>query len=176
MKKVTLLGIFLAVFAISCEGPVGPPGYDGLNGLDGVNIVGETYEIDNVDFTVNSNTIRYSFSQDLINGDAVLVYRLEDVQDGLDIWEPLPTATIFFNGGGFLQYRFNYTIADVDIIIESDDLSTISPDFMLDQVFRIVVVPSDLIGTIDTSNINTVMDALNLNINDIQTVDFKSIN
>lgn len=170
MKKVTLLGIFLAVFAISCEGPQGPPGFDGL---DGDNIVGATYEIDNVDFAVGSNTIRYTFSQDLVNGDAVLVYRLEDVQDGLDIWEPLPTATIFFEGGGFLQYRFNYTIADVDIIIESDDLATIGSEFMLDQVFRIIVVPSDLIGSIDTSNIDNVLNLVGQN--NIQTIDFSTI-
>ena len=168
MKKVTLLGIFLAVFAISCEGPQGPPGFDG------VNIVGATYEIDNVDFAVGTNTIRYTFPQDLANGDAVLVYRLEAVQDGLDIWEPLPTATIFFEGGGFLQYRFNYTIVDVDIIIESDDLATIGTEFMLDQVFRIIVVPSDLIGTIDTSNIDNVLNLVGQN--NIQTIDFNTIN
>lgn len=171
MKKVTLLGIFLAVFAISCEGPQGPPGFDGL---DGEVIVGATYEIDNVDFAVGTNTINYTFPQDLVNGYAVLVYRLEDVFNGFDVWEPLPTATIFFEGGGFLQYRFNYTIADVDIIIESDDLSTISPDFMLDQVFRIIVVPSDLIGTVDTSNIDNVINLVGKN--NIQTIDFSTIN
>tara|TARA_R110000868_G_scaffold206863_1_gene455831 strand:- start:124 stop:645 length:522 start_codon:yes stop_codon:yes gene_type:complete len=172
MKKVTLFGIFLALFAISCEGPTGPPGYDGL---DGVNIVGETYEIDNVDFSVDDSTIRFTFPQNIVNGDAVLVYRLEDVQGGLDIWEPLPTATIFFEDGGFLQYRFNYTVGDVDIIIESDDLGLIGDDFMLDQVFRIIVVPSDLIATIDTSNINNVMDVLGINPKEIQKIDLKTI-
>ena len=137
MKKVTLFGIFLALFAISCEGPTGP--------------------------------------QNIVNGDAVLVYRLEDVQGGLDIWEPLPTATIFFEDGGFLQYRFNYTVGDVDIIIESDNLGLIGDDFMLDQVFRIIVVPSDLIATIDTSNINNVMDVLGINPKEIQKIDLKTI-
>tara|TARA_R110002033_G_scaffold48501_2_gene94795 strand:- start:17715 stop:18236 length:522 start_codon:yes stop_codon:yes gene_type:complete len=173
MKKLTVLGIFLAVFAISCEGPAGPPGFDGT---DGVNIVGETYEVDNVDFTPAENTVRFTFPQNIVNGDAILVYRLEDVQDGLDIWEPLPTATIFFEGGGFLQYRFNYTIGDVDIIIESDDLALIGDEFMLDQVFRIIVLPSDLIGTIDTSNINTVMAQLGLSKNDIHKIDLNMTN
>tara|TARA_R110000868_G_scaffold45958_2_gene152173 strand:+ start:5552 stop:6073 length:522 start_codon:yes stop_codon:yes gene_type:complete len=173
MKKLTVLGIFLAVFAISCEGPAGPPGFDGT---DGVNIVGETYEVDNVDFTPAENTVRFTFPQNIVNGDAILVYRLEDVQDGLDIWEPLPTATIFFEGGGFLQYRFNYTIGDVDIIIESDDLALIGDEFMLDQVLRIIVLPSDLIGTIDTSNINTVMAQLGLSKNDIHKIDLNMTN
>tara|TARA_R110002050_G_scaffold109796_4_gene221175 strand:- start:17959 stop:18483 length:525 start_codon:yes stop_codon:yes gene_type:complete len=174
MKKLTVLGIFLAVFAISCEGPTGPPGFDGT---DGVNIVGETYEVDNVDFTpAGDYRVRFTFPQNIVNGDAILVYRLEDVQDGLDIWEPLPTATIFFEDGGFLQYRFNYTIGDVDIIIESDDLALIGDEFMLDQVFRIIVLPSDLIGTIDTSNINTVMAQLGLSKNDIHKIDLNMTN
>lgn len=172
MKKVTFIGVFLALFAISCEGPTGPPGYDGL---DGVNIVGETYEIDNVDFSVANNTVRFTFPQNIVNGDAVLVYRLEDFQDGLDIWEPLPTATIFFEDGGFLQYRFNYTVGDVDIIIESDDLGLIGDEFMLDQVFRVIVVPSDLIATIDTSDINNVINKLGINIKEIQKIDLNTI-
>lgn len=171
MKKLTLFGIFLAVFAISCEGPQGPPGFDGENGDA---LVGDTYEIDNVDFTSAENTIRVEFNQDIVNGDAVLVYRLEGVDGGLDIWEPLPT-TIFLEGTSYLQYRFNYTLADVDIIVESDDLNAISDEFMLDQVFRIVVVPSDLIGTVDTSNFNTLMNELSLQSKDFQTIDFNSI-
>ena len=36
MKKVTLLlGAFIALFFISCEGPAGPPGFDGFDGQDG---------------------------------------------------------------------------------------------------------------------------------------------
>jgi len=169
MKKVTLFGIFLALFAISCEGPEGPPG------LDGINIVGDTYEIDNVDFSVGTNSVVFNFPQDIVNGDAVLVYRLEEVDNNLDVWEPLPTATIFFDDGGFLQYRFNYTLGDVKIILESDDISLIGSDFMLDQVFRIIVVPSDLLSTMDTSNINNVMEQLSIHPNDIQKIDLKTI-
>lgn len=168
MKKLTVLGIFLAVFAISCEGPQGPAGFDGDA------LVGDTYEIDNVDFNEIDNTIAVQFNQDIVNGDAVLVYRLDGVDNNLDIWEPLPT-TIFLEGTSYLQYRFNYTLADVEIIVESDNLNAISDDFMLNQVFRIVVLPSDLIGTVDTSNFNAVMTELGLQSNDIQTIDFNTL-
>lgn len=173
MKNFTILGIFLALFTISCEGPIGPPGFDGLDGAPGE--VGTTFEVDNVDFTVNENTVRFTFPENLVNGDAVLVYRLEGVSNGLDVWEPLPTATIFFNGGGFLQYRFNFTLGDLDIIIESDDLALISDEFMLDQVFRIVVVPSNLIIGLDTSNMYNLMDQLSLNPNEFQVLDAQII-
>ncbi|WP_156125317.1 hypothetical protein [Cellulophaga sp. Hel_I_12] len=173
MKKFTLFGIFLALFFISCEGPMGPPGFDGLDGLDAE--IGKTYELANVNFAVGSNTVRYTFPENIIDGDAVLVYRLEAVDNGLDIWEPLPTATIFFDGGGFLQYRFNYTLGDVDIIIESDDLSLIDNEFMLNQVFRIIVLPSDLISGLDTSNMYNLMDQLSLDKNNFKTLDIRTI-
>jgi len=173
MKKITLFGIFLAVFAISCEGPMGPPGFDGLDGLDAE--IGKTYELANVNFSVGTNTVRYTFPENIIDGDAVLVYRLEAVDNGLDIWEPLPTATIFFDDGGFLQYRFNYTLGDVDIIIESDDLSLIDNEFMLNQVFRIIVVPSDLISGLDTNNMYNLMDQLSLDKNNFKTLDIRTI-
>lgn len=169
MKKFTVLGIFLALFMMACEGDDGPPG------LDGVNIVGDTYEIDNVDFAVGGNSVIFEFPQNIVNGDAVLVYRLEELDGNLDVWEPLPTATIFFDDGGFLQYRFNYTLGDVKIILESDDISLIGDDFLLDQIFRIIVVPADLIGTIDTSNINKVMEQLNIHPSEIQKIDVKTI-
>lgn len=174
MKKIaTLLGAFLVLISISCEGPTGPPGIDGANG---VNVVGDTYEIDGIDFSPANNTVRFTFPQNIVNGDAVLVYRLEDIEDGLDIWEPLPTATIFFQDGGFFQYRFNYTLGDVDIIAESDDLSLIDDSFMLDQIFRIIVVPSDLVSTIDdTANMESVIKQLGLENQDIQELEISPI-
>ncbi|WP_419212165.1 hypothetical protein ACNR9Q_15665 [Maribacter sp. X9] len=174
MKKLNLLlGALVAVFFISCEGPEGPPGPPGFDGADGDLIIGETYEIDNVDFSVNNNSFRYQFPQNLVNGDAVLVYRLEKIEDGLDVWEPLPTATIFFDDGGFLQYRFNYTTGDVDIIIESDDLSLIGDDYLINQVFRVIVMPSDLISSMDTSNFNAVIKELGLKQENIEILQLK---
>ncbi|QXP55416.1 hypothetical protein H0I25_15260 [Cellulophaga sp. HaHa_2_95] len=170
-KAIQLLGMFSIVLFVSCSGSDGFDGRDGVDGLDGEVIVGETYEIDNIDFSASSNVVRFTFPQEIVNGDAVLVYRLEEIVDDLDVWEPLPTATIFFDGGGYLQYRFNYTIGDVDIIVESDDLTLADDEFMLNQIFRIIVVPSDLISSIDTSDINFVMAELGLDKNNIQTID-----
>ena len=167
MKKLLALLVLFAVILTSCTGDPGPPGEDGIN------IVGETYETPPIDFSSSNNSFRYTFPNNIIDGDAVLVYRLEDVVDGLDVWEPLPTATIFFGDGGFLQYRFNYTIGDVDIILESDDIALAGSEFTQDQIFRIVIVPSDLIAEFngDFSNIKEVMSAL-----DLQESDVKKLN
>lgn len=166
-KNILSLGIFIALFMFSCEGPEGPPGRDGD---PGVNIVGQTYEIANVNFSSNKVDERFVFPVSNVDGDAVLVYRLEEVDSGLDVWEPLPTATIFFSNGGFFQYRFNYTLGDVDIIAESDDIDAVPAEFTQNQVFRIVVVPSDLASTIDTKSLNEVMNLLNITENDIQNI------
>ncbi|MBO0592536.1 hypothetical protein I2486_14105 [Cellulophaga sp. E16_2] len=167
-KAIKLLGMFSIVLFVSCSGS---DGLNGANGLDGEVIVGDTYEIDAVDFSVANNAVQFSFPQDIVNGDAVLVYRLEEVNNGLDVWEPLPSAIFFFDGGGYLQYRFNYTVGDVEIIVESDDLTLAGDELMLNQVFRIIVVPSDLLSSIDTSDINFVMTELGINQDHIQTID-----
>ncbi|KAB1068691.1 hypothetical protein F6U93_06110 [Tamlana haliotis] len=166
-NNILSLGIFIALLIFSCEGPEGPPGRDGAPGSD---FVGITYEIGNINFSSNKLDERYVFPESNVDGDAILVYRLEDVDSGLDVWEPLPTATIFFNNGGYFQYRFNYTLGDVDIIAESDDIDAVGAEFTKNQVFRIVVMPSDLASTIDTNDINAVMSQLNISENDIQNI------
>ena len=175
MKKIfTLIGIFALVLT-SCEGDQGPQGPPGFDGEDGVNIVGTTYEVDNVNFSATNDFYRFQFPSGsaLVDSDAVLVYRLESVTDGLDVWEPLPTATIFYEDGGFLQYRFNYTVGDVDIILESDDISLLDAEFTSNQVFRIVVVPSDFAEDFNgkTPSLEALMSALN-----ISDQDFKKLN
>ncbi|MBU2951783.1 hypothetical protein KO493_13875 [Tamlana agarivorans] len=166
-KNVLSIVTIIALLVFSCEGPQGPPGYDGEPGY---NIVGQTYEIANINFSSNKLDERFTFPESNVDGDAVLVYRLEEENNGLDVWEPLPTATIFFNGGGYFQYRFNYTLGDVDIIAESDDIDAVGAEFTKNQVFRIVVMPSDLASTVDTNNLNAVMSQLNITEDDIQNI------
>lgn len=173
MKNFTILGIFLAVFAISCEGPMGPPGINGFDGQDAE--IGQTYEIANVNFTAGANTIIYDFPNNLIDGDAVFVYRLDGIDNGLDVWEPLPTATIFFDDGGFLQYRFDYTLENVAIILDSDNISLLGNEFRTNQVFRAVVLPSNLISGLDTNNFYNLMNQLSINKTDFKTLDLKTI-
>ncbi|MDG3582351.1 hypothetical protein [Galbibacter pacificus] len=160
MKKIFTL-LFVSVFAFTaCEGPEGP---EGPPGEDGVNIVGETFEYSNINFSSqNDYTFSDSYDPPLVEGDVMLVYRLEGIENGLKIWEPLPT--VFFNSdtGDDLRHRFNFTNVDVEIIIESSNFSAFGPDLLSNQSFRVVIVPSDLINSVDTSNIDAVMKAANI--------------
>src|SRR6056297_776943 len=98
MKKISLLiGAFLTVFLISCEGPQGPPGFDGLDGAQGPpgedGIEGQVFEIDGVDFAydagsnLQSTIINFEDNTDfeVFESDAVLVYRFDgeiELNDG----------------------------------------------------------------------------------------------
>ncbi|MEL4308702.1 hypothetical protein [Joostella sp. CR20] len=167
MKKIFAL-LFVSTFIFTaCEGPQGPPGFDGE---DGVNIVGETYEFSNVNFaSSNDYVFEATFNPSLYEGDVMLAYRLESVYNGLDVWEPLPTVSYYNNDtGDNLLYRYNYTINDINIIVESSNFAAFGAEYLNNQVFRVVIVPSDLVSKVDTNNINEVMQAAN--IKSIQTL------
>lgn len=182
MKTIYLSLIALAsLFIVSCEGPAGPPGppgFDGLDGLDGVNILGQVLEIEGTFSPENDYTIFYEFPQtvEVFESDVVLVYLLWDqTEDGngeaVDIWRLLPQTRIL--NQGLLQYNYDHTFFDVSVFLESDfDLTTLPAADTDNQVFRIAVVPADFVeGTnLDTSNLQNVMNSLNISASDIQHI------
>ncbi len=182
MKKIPrTIGIVLSLLFLACEGPAGPPGppgFDGLDGQDGVNILGTVLEIEG-DFTPqNDYSIFYDFPQtvEVFESDVVLVYLLWDqTQDGngeaVDIWRLLPQTRILQQG--LLQYNFDHTFFDVSMFLEADfDLSTLQPGDTDNQVFRIAILPADFAqgSKLDFSNIQAVMNSLNVDEKDIHRV------
>ena len=179
------LGILVVAFAISCEGPQGPPGLngfdglDGLDGQDGINILGQVLEVEGTFEAANDYSIFFEFPQsiEVFESDLVLVYILfeqtddPDGGDPIDVWRLLPQTRILDQG--LLQYNYDHTFLDVSIFLESDfDLSTLPAGDTDNQIFRIAVVPAEF-GTdngVDTSNLNAVMSALELDVNSIDKV------
>lgn len=179
MKKISLLlGIFTAIFFISCEGPAGPPGFDGRDGVDGVD--GSEFEAIVFEVTVNLNLIPtqniYEFGEtfsahsiSLFPDDAILVYRLEEVNNNLDVWRQLPQP--FFADQGLLYYNFDFTQNDYKIYVEPEfDAGLVAQGLVTNQVFRVFVVPANLglSSKMDKSNINAVMSTLGVNEKDVQ--------
>ncbi len=128
--------------------------------------VGQTFELENVNFVAPEYAVNIPFPNnvEVFGSDAILVYRLEDIVNGNDVWEPLPTPVIFLENNGELNYRFNHTVNDVDIYLETPDISLIGDNYRINQVFRIVVVPSGFATNtnIDLSDFNAVQDAIEL--------------
>ena len=192
MKTInTILGAFVLLFIVACEGPAGPPGFDGFDGRDGLDgldgepgIQGQVIEVDGVNFSFDAGNNLFStiiaFSDitnfEVFESDAVLVYRFDgtvDLDDGstADAWSQLPQS--FFLPEGTIQYVFAHTFVDVELFIDGNfDLSGIDTAFTDDQSFRIVVLPSEFAGTsrMDTSNLTAVMSALGIEEGDVRKV------
>lgn len=175
-KSIYFLFIFLCAI-IACEGPVGPVGPigpegpvgpQGDDGLDAVNIEGFTFDYELANFTSENNyevflNLPETFT--MLESDGMLIYILWDVdQDGFEIWRQLPQTLL--SEFGLYMYNFDYTLIDAKVFMDGNfDLSQLSDADLLDQVFRVIVVPAQFFEgrhTIDLSDYNQVEEALNL--------------
>lgn len=183
MKKIFTL-LLISVFALtSCgddgaigpQGPQGPPGEDGLDGLDGL---GYTFE-ETVTFEYLINENLYSkviqISDDIATeqpeADAVLVYRLEVLtNEGVefDTWSLIPQN--FFIEEGTIQYVYNHTASDVEIIIDGNfDLFNLDTGFWKNQTFRVIVIPSLIFSSgLNLADMEAVMKALDIEETDVK--------
>ena len=165
MKKLSVLFAFITLTLTSCTsdepGPPGPPGEPG------VNILGQTFEFEDVDFAYFEDSNFYATvitipdEIEVFESDAILVYRRE-VVDGTETWSMIPQN--FFLEQGTIQYVFNHTADDIELLIDGNfDLSTLDGAFTQDQFFRFIVVPSDFAQDtgVDVSDYNAVMEVLN---------------
>lgn len=167
---LTLIG-FVAFQA--CEGPEGPIG---PQGEPGIVIVGTTYEVE-IDFNAENDYMEINpFAEKLVDGDAVLVYRLSAIDNGRDVWRLLP-QTYFFSDA-VLMYNFDYTLDDHSIFIDGAvDPANLPDQWVNDQIFRIIVVPSDFpSGRIDYSNYEAVTAMLGITDEDFQRIPSKPKN
>ncbi len=156
-----LLAISTSIIFSSCEGPQGPPGPPGFDNL------GQVFEA-NITFTEGndySRLVTYPSNVVVYESDAVLVYLLEDVVNGVDVWSQLP-QTYFLNQGTLL-YTFDHTFLDVNIFLDTNfNLNTLGSDFTDDLIFRIAVLPAEY------ANADLSMDELMSNLQ-IETSDIE---
>ena len=141
MKKLIPLLVIISVLFAGCKGD------DGAPGADGVNVVGTTFEAENVNFTAANQytyTIRFSDVQNLkvLESDAVLVYILWEVNGSSPIWRLLPQE-ITTN----VRYNFDYSPVDFSAFIDADDpnfnFGSLNSAVTTNQTLRVVVIPSD---------------------------------
>ncbi|SFG08977.1 MULTISPECIES: DUF2977 domain-containing protein [Salegentibacter] len=186
MKKLFSI-LFMTTFLFSaCEGDQGPQGPPGPPGEDGFGGASATI------FEINSNffydeganlwtTDLLAFSDftdvEVLETDVVLIYRLDAIgqlDDGSDVdeWSMLPQN--FFTEDGTIQYVFNHTFVDTEIFIDGNyDLAALSDDFTEGQIFRIAIIPANFYenANFDSSNIDAVMNALDLKESDVKKVE-----
>ena len=140
MKKIFLL--FVAVAGLitfqSCEGPQGPPGPPGGGG--GSNEVA-VYEVEANLNRNNNYEATFGFKPALLDADLVLVYRLDGVDNKIDVWRMLPQT--YYIGSNEIDYNFDYTKLDFRVFLESTSTNPDAIDngyWTNNQVFRAIVI------------------------------------
>ena len=135
MKKIFLL--FVAVAGLitfqSCEGPQGPPGYDG--------VVPAVYEVETHLNRNNGYEAIFEFKPALNNADLVFVFRLDGVDNKVDVWRMLPQT--YYIGANEIDYNFDYTKFDFRVFLESTSTTPDAIDngyWTNNQIFRAVVI------------------------------------
>jgi len=146
----------------SCEGPIGPPGPPGPPGFDGADgLIGSIFEAQ-VDFDKANNYeafVDFPSNIEVFDTDVVIAYILTAVDNGTDIWEPLP-QTLFFDAD-ILLYGYDHTAFDIRFFLDGTiDLGTLDPVFTDGVIFRVAIIPADFAATIDVNKFEDVMSAL----------------
>jgi len=159
MKKhfFILVSVFGFVFLQSCEGPSGPRGPQGVPGVES-----EVFEVTTSFTNANGYSATFVLNPPILPSDNVLIYELREVINRQDVWKLLPQT--YFLNLGIMTYNYDFTKSDFRLFLDSTfDLELLEPSWKNNITFRIVVVPGYFsLDGIDTSNINEVMNVLNL--------------
>ena len=153
--KATITSISLGLILTlgSChfhnDGPIGPQGPSGPQGPQGEpGESGYVFEWEGVNFTAPDYQTILSYPNNFtpLASDVALVYMLWDIQDGLEVWRPIPQTILTVDG--LLQYNYDYTQFDVRLFLDAefplDWLTAADTDAW---VVRVVVVPGDFWNT-----------------------------
>jgi hypothetical protein len=163
---IAIAGSLVLSFGLtSCEGPAGPPGPPGFDGVDGVDgadgLIGSIFEAQ-IDFDKADDyqaIVDFPASIDVFDSDVVVAYVLTAVDNGTDIWEPLP-QTLFFDTD-ILLYGYDHTSFDIRFFLDGTiDLGTLDPVFTDGVIFRVAIIPADFAAALDVNKFEDVMSAL----------------
>jgi len=168
MKKIIALLALVGMFSLQgCTGPEGLPGQDGL--------LSEVFELKNINFGYNIEdgfTIYQKLTPAIYSSDVILIYRLSGtINSTTPIWQLIP-RTIFLSQGNELDYDFDFSKEDFTIYARGNYDLELTPQYLDNQTFRIVIVPGSFSTTLNTSDYSAVMSALKINENQIQKINF----
>ena len=163
MKRLfSILSLAILLVFSGCTGDDGPPGPQGPPGES------EVIEITNVNFTAPSYTIRHTFRNPILDSDHVLVYRLDGIDQGADVWRLVPQTYFLSEIPIDFNYNYDFTKFDTAIFLQgNNDLGRLPDQYRINQVFRIVVVPGFFNNrssiALDLNNYDAVIKAYGIN-------------
>lgn len=128
----------------------------------------EVFEV-TVNFTPNPNSYferLIPLNPPIFAADVVLVYIRWEVDNGQNVWRLMPQLVQYSIDGDFI-YNYDYTRFDVNLFLESEDidLTTLGPEWVSNQRFRIVILPGFFAqaNQLNYNDYDQVMNALNSN-------------
>lgn len=165
MKKLVLVFAVIATIVLSsCEGPAG---IQGPEGPQGTALEAEVFELQNVSFgydTSNGYTIYQILNPQILQSDNILIYRLSGTIDPqTPIWQSIPRT--IYNNQGELDYDFDFSKEDFTIYAGGNYDLTLTPNYLNNQTFRIVIIPgafSNKSNTVNTNDYNAVIKTYNI--------------
>lgn len=149
MKKIVTLFAFVSFFALtSCT--TTEEYY-----TDDQDTISEVFQLTNVDFDFNSDdgyNIYEELDPVLFNEDVILIYRKVGSINGTNapIWEQIPRT--IYNSNGEVDYDFDFSIGHFIIYARATYDLALTPSYLNNQTFRIVIVPGSPSGTAKIAN------------------------
>ena len=135
MKKIVLFLAFIGMIALqSCSVN------ENKNVTDN-DTISEVWEFTNVNFQPNNYSVLLTYPHPIYTSDMILVYRLSGIVQGEDVWKLQPETFFFDDGTLDFEYNFDFTRYDVNLYMNGFDLLSVSNQYRLNQIFRVVVVP-----------------------------------
>jgi hypothetical protein len=161
MKKIITLLAVVGMFSLQ-----------GCTTTTDTDTIAEVFEVTTSFNSTNNYSKIVALNPPIYTSDVVLVYRLAGVYQGQDVWKLLPETHYFNDGTMDFGYDYDFTINDVNIFMVGNDLLTVTDQYRLNQVLRIVIVPGSFATSINKNNYAAVISALNINENQIQKINF----
>lgn len=168
MKKITFILAVIGMITLgSCTVNEDNDGIDN-------DTISEVWEYsNNVNFLSSNNyTSTLIFPHETFTSDMILLYRLDGIVNGQDVWKLMP-QTFYFNDGTLdFRYDFEFTTTKATVYLEGFELEGISTAFRTNQIIRVVVVPGFFgkSATVDFNDYKAVLRAYNINENKIVKV------
>ncbi len=146
MKRIIfLLSIIGITILQSCTAKEGRNGLDGQNGYSAES---EVFEIKNTNFSysaTNGYTIYRQLNPQIRSSDVLLIYRLSGtINPTTPIWQQIP-RTLYVSQGE-LDYDFDFSKQDFTIYAGGNYNLNLTPNYIQNQTFRIVIVPGTFSG------------------------------
>ena len=131
--------------------------------------ISEVFELRNVNFGFdggNNYSIYQTLNPQILASDVILIYRLSGtINSTTPIWQQIP-RTLYLPEGE-LDYDFDFSKQDFTIYAGGNYDLTLTPTYINNETFRIVVIPGYLSNkmassTIDLSDYNAVIKSYNI--------------